>query len=81
MQERRQVQRGRTLKSGKILVHAHTSLVDCTVRNLSSKGALLVVASLVGIPEKFDLLLHATGEHRQCHVIWRGKDRLGVEFG
>ena len=57
MQERRKVPRSRTLKSGKIIVHAHTSLVDCTVRNLSSKGALLVVASLVGIPEKFDLLL------------------------
>ena len=81
MQERRQVPRSRTLKSGKIIVHAHTSLVDCTVRNLSSKGALLVVASLAGIPEKFDLLLEATGEHRPCHVIWRGEDRLGVEFG
>ena len=81
MQERRQVQRGRTLKSGKILVHAHTSLVDCTVRNLSPKGALLTVASLAGIPEKFELVLEATGKHHQCRVIWRGENRLGVEFG
>jgi hypothetical protein len=80
MQERRQVPRSRTLKSGKIIVHAHTSLVDCTVRNLSSKGALLLVASLAGVPQTFDLLLEATGEHRSCRVIWRGEDRLGVEF-
>jgi hypothetical protein len=80
MNERREVPRHRTLKSGKILVHAKTSLVDCTVRNLSPKGAMLSLASLAGIPETFELILEATGEHRQCHVIWRGENRLGVEF-
>ena len=80
MPERRKVPRTRTLKSGKILVHAHTSLVDCTVRNLSAQGALLTVPSLAGIPEKFELVLEATGAHHQCRVIWRGDNRLGVEF-
>ena len=80
MAERRKVPRTRTLKSGKIVVHAHTSLVDCTVRNLSTKGALLTVPSLVGIPENFELVLAATGAHHQCRVIWRGENRLGVEF-
>jgi hypothetical protein len=81
MEERRQVSRHRTLKSGKIVVLAHRSVVDCTVRNLSPKGALLVVASLAGIPESFELMLDATGEQHPCRVIWRGEDRLGVEFG
>ena len=81
MEERRQVSRHRTLKSGKIVVLAHRSVVDCTVRNLSPKGALLVVASLAGIPESFDLMLDVTGEQHPCRVIWRGEDRLGVEFG
>ena len=79
MEDRRRVSRNRTLKSGKILVHAHTSLVDCTVRNLSPKGALLVVSSLAGIPESFELLLESKRRH-QCRVIWRGENRLGVEF-
>ena len=79
MEERRSASRNRTLKSGKILVHAHTSLVDCTVRNLSPKGALLVVSSLAGIPESFELLLESKRRH-QCRVIWRGENRLGVEF-
>lgn len=79
MEDRRRVSRNRTLKSGKILVHAHTSLVDCTVRNLSPKGALLVVSSLAGIPESFELLLEPKRRH-QCRVIWRGENRLGVEF-
>lgn len=80
MEERRRVSRLRTLKSGKIVVRAHSSVFDCTVRNLSPQGALLVVAGLAGIPDKFELLVEATGEQHPCRVIWRGKDRLGVEF-
>jgi hypothetical protein len=68
------------LKSGKIVVQPYASVFDCTVRNLSSNGALLVVASLVAIPERFDLVLGATGEQHLCRVIWRGEDRVGVEF-
>ena len=56
-------------------------MVDCTVRNLSTLGALLLVRSLAGIPEKFDLVLETSGEHHGCRVAWRGSDRLGVEFG
>jgi len=80
MAERRRVARHRTLKSGKIVVQPYASVFDCTVRNLSPNGALLVVASLVAIPEQFDLVLEATGEQHPCRVIWRGEDRLGVEF-
>ena len=80
MVERRRVARHRTLKSGKIVMQPYTSVLDCTVRNLSPKGALLVVASLAGIPDKFDLVLGATGEQHSCRVMWRGEDRLGVEF-
>ncbi|TMJ06218.1 MAG: PilZ domain-containing protein [Alphaproteobacteria bacterium] len=80
MVERRRVARHRTLKSGKIVVQPHASVFDCTVRNLSPNGALLVVASLVAIPERFELVLDATGEQHPCRVIWRGEDRLGVEF-
>jgi len=80
MTERRRVSRHRTYKSGKIVVHAGRSVFDCTVRNLSTHGALLVVTSLAGIPEKFDLVLETAGVHHACHVVWRGEDRVGVEF-
>ena len=81
MEERRRVPRHRTLKSGKIVVHSGRWVVDCTVRNLSTQGALLVVRSHASIPERFDLVLERTGEHHPCRVAWRGDDRLGVEFG
>jgi hypothetical protein len=80
MEERRRVSRSRTLKSGKILVRPHTSLVDCTVRNLSSNGALLIVPTLAAIPDRFELILESKRTHHQCRVIWRGENRLGVEF-
>jgi len=81
MEERRRVPRYRTLKSGKIVVQSGRWVVDCTVRNLSTQGALLLVRSLAAIPEKFDLVLETTGEHHSCRIAWRGEDRLGVEFG
>jgi hypothetical protein len=80
MEERRSVPRTRTLKSGKILVQDHTSLVDCTVRNLTPKGALLLVPSLAGVPENFELILESKRTHHQCRVAWRGENRVGVEF-
>jgi hypothetical protein len=80
MEERRRVSRHRTLKSGKIVVQSGRRVVDCTVRNLSTHGALLVVTSLAGIPEQFDLVLETSGVHHLCRVAWRSEDRLGVEF-
>ena len=80
MDERRRVSRHRTLKSGKIVLQSGRSVVDCTVRNLSSHGALLLVKSLAGIPEKFDLVLETSGEHHACRIAWSGADRVGVEF-
>jgi hypothetical protein len=80
MEERRRFPRHRTLKSGKIVVQSGRSAVDCTVRNLSAGGALLVVRNLAGIPEKFDLVLETSGEHHACRIAWSGADRVGVEF-
>ena len=79
MEERRKTPRSRTLKSGKIVLNLHSSVVDCTVRNLTDHGALLFVQSLVGIPESFELVLENQAQ-RDCHVVWRGDNRLGVEF-
>ncbi len=80
MEERRRVPRSRTLKSGKIIVHAHTSLIDCTIRNLSAQGALLLVPNLIGIPETFELVLEADQSRHDCRVIWHGDNRIGVAF-
>ena len=77
--DNRGAQRRPTLKGGRIVFNGGRSTIDCTVRNLSRDGAKLIVASHIGIPDSFDLLLPNT--HRQpCRVAWRKGKELGVEF-
>jgi hypothetical protein len=80
MQERRKVPRLPALKAGRIVFNKRSSVIDCTVRNLSPRGALLRVGGPLGIPEKFDLELGSSGTH-PCRVIWRNARLLGVSFG
>jgi hypothetical protein len=77
--ERRKVSRHRTLKGGSITFNRAGS-IDCRVRNLSPIGALLEVASQVGIPEEFVLVMEADHVRHPCRVIWRTATRLGVAF-
>jgi hypothetical protein len=79
MGERRAVPRHRTFKGGTIAFNRHFSTVDCLVRNLTAKGALLRVASSTGIPARFDLKLEHE-DYRPCRVIWRHPDAIGIVF-
>ena len=76
MQERRHKPRLRTLRAGKILFNNKRSVIDCMVRNVSRKGACLMVASVVGIPSGFDLL----SASRPCNMVWHASNKIGVEF-
>jgi hypothetical protein len=81
MQERRHSQRARTLRAGKILFNNKRSVIDCMVRNTSTNGACLLVASVVGIPPAFDLLIEGEAASRPCKAVWHGQNRIGIEFG
>ena len=79
MDERRKIQRHRTLKAGSITFNRNAG-VDCRVRNLSPAGACLEVASQFGIPDEFVLVVEIDHVKAPCHVIWRTATRLGVAF-
>ncbi len=79
MEDRRKVQRHRTLKAGTITFNRDGGL-DCRVRNLSPAGACLEVASQIGIPDDFVLVVDIDHVRSPCHVVWRTATRLGVEF-
>ena len=79
MEDRRKIQRGRTLKAGSISFN-RAGVIDCRVRNMSPAGACLEVSSPVGIPTDFVLLIGYDRFKQTCHVIWRSDARLGVEF-
>jgi len=79
MQERRQVQRIRTLKSGHVVIDTKMPALECIVRNLSARGALLLVPSLA-VPDRFELVLDSSRARHDCRVAWRAMDRVGIEF-
>jgi hypothetical protein len=53
--------------------------IDCTVRNLSSSGAMLQVESPIGIPTHFNLLI-GDGHMTPCRIVWRKPTSIGVAF-
>ena len=79
LDEKRKIRRQRTLKGGVIAFNARFLKLDCIVANLTTKGALLKLDSTEGIPERIELRL-VDEEYRVCRVVWRRRDRLGVEF-
>jgi hypothetical protein len=80
MVERRQAQRTRVLKSAKIILNNHASVIDCAVRNLTNLGACVQVPSVVGIPDNFNLTFDSGRSSRSCHLIWRTENKLGISF-
>lgn len=75
--EKRAANRQR-VKGGTILLAGGG--VDCTIRNLSATGAMLNVATPVGLPDDFTLLVQRTAQHQSCRVIWRSEKQIGVVF-
>jgi hypothetical protein len=80
MQERRQEDRQRTLKSGKIVFNDKRSVIDCLIRNLSDNGACLQVNSANGFPKCFELQIDSIEHSRPCRIVWETDTRLGIEF-
>ncbi|WP_300176311.1 PilZ domain-containing protein [Bradyrhizobium sp.] len=54
--------------------------IDCVVRNISETGAALEVASPVGIPAEFNLVMPGNIAKRSCRVVWVKDKRIGVAF-
>jgi hypothetical protein len=78
-EERRRMPRQRTLKAARIVIDPKLPALDCIVRNLSARGALLLVPSLA-VPDRFDLVFSASHARHACRVAWRAHDRVGVLF-
>ena len=79
--EKQREPRTRTLKTAHIVFNDGGSVIDCVVRNLSSGGALLLLPSVFGVPETFELLIDSDGSLRAARTIWKGHGKIGVAFG
>jgi hypothetical protein len=79
MEERRATPRQRVFKVG--LIEFGGPSIDCTVRNLSATGAMLDVASPVGIPHEITLNIVSRQTRQYGYIVWRGRRRVGIKFG
>jgi hypothetical protein len=76
--ESRRAARHRVLKAG--VISFGGAAITCTVRNLSDTGASLEVASPIGIPQEFTLVMEVEQRQHPCKVVWRKEKRIGVHF-
>lgn len=77
--DRRRVPRRRVFKGAQISFRGLRAAIDCTVRDISEKGARLVVESPIGVPDRFDLVQNGVAP-RFCRVVWRKATQIAVEF-
>jgi hypothetical protein len=75
--EHRVEPRRRVLLPGKVLL-PNGGAIDCTIRNRSPHGARLAVASVIGIPDAFELLIESTAETLRVEIAWRKAGEIGL---
>src|SRR5690606_42159974 len=68
--ERRGAHRQRIFKGGVLRFNRGYGALECVVRDVSERGALLVFGDTAAVPSQFDLRVGPAGE-------WRGTTRLG----
>ncbi len=78
--ERRRWRRMRVLKHGKALLNDHSTVLDCTIRDLSQGGARLQIVNATVLPSSFRLSFVTDGTVREVRVVWRRAGEAGVEF-
>ena len=76
--EKRTVPRHKVFKGGTIAFDGND--LACTVRNLSSKGAAVDLASMASLPPSFMLVIERDQFIRRCHPVWSNDRRIGVAF-
>lgn len=79
MTERRIATRQRVLKQG-TLAFGGGGGMDCMVRNISASGARIEIASPIGLPPSFTLVIKADHFLRRCHPVWSTDTKVGVAF-
>jgi len=76
--DKRTIFRRRAIKSGKIVFNQRSSVIDCTLRNISGTGAMLNVTHAVSVPDEFEL--RWDDKVQRCTVVWRKMNEFGVRF-
>jgi hypothetical protein len=77
--DRRRAERHRVLKGAFAAFNDGRSTISCIVRNLSEHGARLRFDNVLGVPNRFTLVLQ-DDRHIPCLARWRTGSEIGVQF-
>jgi PilZ domain len=80
VREQRKHERRLTLKTANIHFDVNGEERECAVLDLSDAGACVIVASTTDVPDTFALTTDRDGLTRECKVVWRKGNRLGLSF-
>jgi hypothetical protein len=78
--ENRIRRRDRVLKRGKILLTNKSSVVDCTIRDMSETGARIICGEQTAVPTEFRFMALGDNIIREAKVMWRRGDQAGIRF-
>lgn len=78
--ETRRDLRNRVLRGGKVIYNNRHSLMDAQVRDLSSSGCRIRVASAAHLPAFFSMVITGVVGEKTCEVRWRSDCEVGVRF-
>ena len=77
--EQRKSQRLRRLKDGQLVFNDRKSVMNCTVRNVSERGAKLIVSEPYMVPTVFELTISGA-DSQIARKVWFKENEMGVKF-
>ncbi len=77
--DNRSSQRRRTVLTGRVVFNNRSSVLDCTVRDLSETGARISFA-VSELPPEFELEIPNKGQRVQARLMWSRGATHGVMF-
>ena len=78
--DRRGSHRRRVLKSALIVFNKGYCTLGCQILDVSDTGALVMPADMFLCPRDEFVLKPRVGSSRDCEVVWRKMDKVGVRF-
>jgi len=79
--DRRKGKRRYVVHGARIVCDGGSGLQNCRMLDVSAFGAQLELENALTLPDKFVLLLSHDGRlRRQCLVVWRTQNTVGIEF-
>ena len=78
--ERRYVARTTIAKDARLFFDPQRGVLTCRVQNVTNSGAGIELDTLNALPLNFELSFDNFHTVRECRVIWRQGDFVGVAF-